>query len=411
MQVLAAFFLPPLYFVRCQRPRAALAHALLEVVTLGSILWVSGGGPNRRSLIIPLAVLLWLHGVAHAVADFRARRRVPVAPAAGLGVRKRATVALIGLAAAAGIYPSVLVVQSLLAYADQPLRWPGRQREAHVEARWAVELALRHRRDHDRNPGSLERLNQAYPDDPVAMTDPWGRPWVLSPAFRGTSAPADDGDLWVCSRGVRGTGPCPPPGWESIPYGSVGHSAQFGYWWGPEVDRGWFESGFIGVVTWVPFALIGYPLARLMWRRLERRHSSTPRWPWPATDGFCVLYWLLLPVVVAATLFGHQHDRDSPAIRYIRDSGRIARAVDQYQQATDTMPPSLVALTSATVDQAGRTVGPFLDAVPVPSPGYTRYRYRPWSDGTYTIATYDPVSGDSYEFPSLDLGRGVGVRR
>jgi hypothetical protein len=98
-------------------------------------------------------------------------------------------------------------------------------------------------------------------------------------------------------------------------------------------------------------------------------------------------------------------------MRYIVDSGRIARAVDRHRRVTGTLPPSLVALTSKTAGATGQTVGPFLDAVPEPPPGYVRYRCRPWSDGMYTIAIYDPVSHDSYQFPSPDLERGVGPGR
>ncbi len=136
---------------------------------------------------------------------------------------------------------ALLIGGALIASMALPIEtetWRGPRREvltAHYNAMVVVLKALHYQQIFGRNPGSLARLNADLPDVQVPATDPWGRPWILSPAFEDPRMPPSSGDLWACSRGRSGTGPCPPsdiPAYQGPLEGSVGYSQQFGSWLG-----------------------------------------------------------------------------------------------------------------------------------------------------------------------------------
>jgi hypothetical protein len=68
------------------------------------------------------------------------------------------------------------------------------------------------------------------------------------------------------------------------------------------------------------------------------------------------------------------------------DARQIAEAVELYQAAVGTLPPSLEALTTAQT-VGGATSGPFLSSVPAPPTGWTPYRYTKDDQGRFTIST------------------------
>lgn len=141
---------------------------------------------------------------------------------------------------------------------------------AHRESRWAIEEALRYQRKYGRNPGGIARLIADLPQAEILETDPWGRPWVVSPAFQDMRTPSANGDLWICSRGPSGTGPCAGPG-----DGSIGYSRHHGGWKGWEAAwRTWlYEVPAPLLFVW-PWVL---PLGYVMWcLGIGRLFSSPP---------------------------------------------------------------------------------------------------------------------------------------
>jgi hypothetical protein len=97
-----------------------------------------------------------------------------------------------------------------------------------------VTQAIVYATDYNQNPGTKAALrNGGYAN--VPDTDPWGQPWVYSPAFADTGSPATQGEMGVCSTGPARTGTCTfpmtGPG-VAVPDGSVGYSSIYGSWAG-----------------------------------------------------------------------------------------------------------------------------------------------------------------------------------
>ncbi len=94
--------------------------------------------------------------------------------------------------------------------------------------------AIVYSNERNANPGSLQVLRESG-HATIRDTDPWGEAWVTSPAFADTAAPANPGELGVCSLGPRQTGDCTfplaGPG-VSQQNGSVGYSSVYGAWQG-----------------------------------------------------------------------------------------------------------------------------------------------------------------------------------
>jgi hypothetical protein len=171
----------------------------------------------------------------------------------------------------------------------------GRMASAHQESRRAVEQAERYRHIYARNPVTIARLNIDLPETDIAGTDPWGRPWLVSPAFQDTRTPPNPGDLWVCSRGPAGTGPCPPthiPSYAGPLDGSIGYSKQFGGWQGLEARwQTWLSGAILNIPPWLP---IGYIIAYLGYR-IGRALLRRPRQgPWSVLEALYVVCLLAL---------------------------------------------------------------------------------------------------------------------
>ena len=154
------------------------------------------------------------------------------------------------------------------------------------QSRDVVEQALRYQQTYGRNPGSITRLNKDLPDADVVASDPWGRPWVVSPAFQDSEASPNPGDLWVCSRGPGGTGPCPPaniPSYSAaMEDASIGYSKQLGSWQGSEAMFGrWLYGALMAtpLLLVLPFAV---PLGYVIWcggtGRGLRRAAAKSSW-------------------------------------------------------------------------------------------------------------------------------------
>jgi prepilin-type N-terminal cleavage/methylation domain-containing protein len=131
-------------------------------------------------------------------------------------------VAIIGILAAIAI-PNLLLAQKRSRYA-----------RAASDTKTATIQGLVFSNDHNQNPGNMQALrNGGYAN--IADTDRWGNTWVYSGAFADTAAPANQGEMGVCSRGPENTGNCTfpmtGPG-VSQTDGSVGYSSVYGSWQG-----------------------------------------------------------------------------------------------------------------------------------------------------------------------------------
>ncbi len=126
-------------------------------------------------------------------------------------------VILLGILTAMAI-PNVLSAQKRSRYA-----------QAAADTKTVTTQAIVYAHDRKQNPGSIAALRTGgYAN--ILDTDPWGEAWVYSPAFADTTAPANQGELGVCSRGPATTGDCtfPPLHPDTGPNGSVGYSSLYG---------------------------------------------------------------------------------------------------------------------------------------------------------------------------------------
>ena len=268
---------------------------------------------------------------------------------------------------------------------------------AREESRQAVEQCLRYRQAYGRNPGSIARLNDDVPAAEIAETDPWGRPWVLSPEFQDTRTHSNPGDLWVCSRGPAGTGPCPPP---DIPAyagplaGSAGYSGQFGGWQGRDP---WWRSLLrrlpvlllAVLVLLLPCYIVwylGYRLYRIG-RKLLRRPLKPAR---PLLDSF-----MLVAIIGFLAAIAIPNLRSVGGFKPTRAAGDVKTAVTQaivYAEDTGAYPTSLQVLRNsgyanvADDDPWGvpYRLSPVLARGKTPTKGDNVYIYSKGSQGTGT---------------------------
>lgn len=382
----------PLFFAQRKKWVSFVINGVLYTFCLSLIaagLYGLIAGAESPAGAFFFAGLFWLFSLAH-VADARrreeARARTEPPARAWKGILKGFVYIAI---------PVVLAYDMHVLLEPSPSQTPeARSIElALLEAQLAVEQALQYQRGQGRNPGSLADLNAGVSGAGIEETDPWGRPWVMSPAFRDTRTPPNPEDLWVCSRGPAGTGPCPP---EDIAryagplHGSVGYSARFGPWQGWGV---WLKMA-VGSLPWVLAVgyVVGYPVyvigalgARLV-RRLRRETSSQRFNPWrPVLRDLwviCLVSSILAAVAIPSLLprapvsVAHSHAR------------MLASAVAQYRDHMGSLPTAVTDLTREVTNSRGETAGPFLSAIPSPPSGFTRYHYRIRADGTFTISSF-----------------------
>jgi len=86
----------------------------------------------------------------------------------------------------------------------------------------------------DRNvyPTSIQAIRDATLTN-LRDVDPWGVPYVLSPALIGALSPGDSVDVYIYSKGPSATGSYPDPFVANTgPGGSVGYSSVYGAWTG-----------------------------------------------------------------------------------------------------------------------------------------------------------------------------------
>lgn len=100
------------------------------------------------------------------------------------------------------------------------------------DTKTAVTQAIVYAKDKGVYPTSIKVLREAgYAN--ISDKDPWGNDWVLSPVLtQGGKAKADD-DVYVYSKGPKGTGTYPRPFTNlASARGSIGYSSIYGAWRG-----------------------------------------------------------------------------------------------------------------------------------------------------------------------------------
>lgn len=129
-------------------------------------------------------------------------------------------VVIIGLLASIAI-PNVLSASRKARYS-----------RAASDSRNLVTQAILYGNDVGRYPTSVVALrNAAYSN--IADLDPWGAPWVLSPALTSGAETRQLDDVYVYSRGAMSSGVYPVPFVPSTgDGGSVGYSSVYGAWIG-----------------------------------------------------------------------------------------------------------------------------------------------------------------------------------
>jgi len=104
------------------------------------------------------------------------------------------------------------------------------------DAKTAVTRAMVYASDNGVYPTSIKVLREGeivYCACPY--TDPWGNDYVLSPVLTQGSEPKEDDNVYVFSRGPKGTGVYPRPFTSDTgPDGSVGYSSVDGSWGYPK---------------------------------------------------------------------------------------------------------------------------------------------------------------------------------
>jgi prepilin-type N-terminal cleavage/methylation domain-containing protein len=124
-------------------------------------------------------------------------------------------------------------------------------------------------------------------------------------------------------------------------------------------------------------------------RRARRRIRLKP------SPGFTLIELLIIVSVIAiltaiAIPFYTISQARSRTARAEADARAIGSAVSIYVAHMGTPPATLADLTSATVNEYGQSVGPFLPRVPTPPSGWTGYLYTSATNNTFTIT----ASGD-----------------
>jgi general secretion pathway protein G len=129
-------------------------------------------------------------------------------------------VAIIGLLASIAI-PNLLKAHRRARYS-----------RAAADTKTAVTQAIVYATDSHVYPTSIKAIRDAGLTN-VSDTDPWGIPYVLSPALAGGGLPAYGDDVYVYSKGANAGGIYPVPFVTDTGIdGSAGYSSVYGSWSG-----------------------------------------------------------------------------------------------------------------------------------------------------------------------------------
>lgn len=168
---------------------------------------------------------------------------------------------------------------------------------ARRQAERIVEQAWQYQRAEGRNAGSIAELSRRFAKAQIEASDPWGRDWLVSPAFQDTRTPPNTGDLWACSRGPAGRGRCPPENLGTAPgasAASVGYSARFGEW-----GRSKKLARLQELIATLLGLWLGAPLAYMAYR-LTRRVCGRPA---PALRGGLGILVIIIVVAIIWDIF------------------------------------------------------------------------------------------------------------
>src|SRR5439155_22207003 len=96
---------------------------------------------------------------------------------------------------------SVLMASMALVPLEMVRAWDtletSRVEEARWDAEWIVEQAMRYGRAEGQGAGDIRDLRRRLPGAHIEATDPWGREWVVAPAFGNVGAPEGSGADWA----------------------------------------------------------------------------------------------------------------------------------------------------------------------------------------------------------------------
>ncbi len=345
---------------------------------------------------IVIGIPFGLFSLAH-VADARRREKARARPPVSFWSRVLESVLIITVA---GVMAVGVARQSTLA--DSRTMEVSRITEALWEAEWVVEQAQQYQRLEGRNAGGIAELRRRFPEADIEVRDPWGRDWVVSPAFEDATTPPNPGDLWVCSRGPAGTGHCPPGNLGAAPSlaaRSIGYSARFGGWQ-PGKERVWLKwlSDILSIIL-IAAPLPGYIAYRII-RRVRGRPAPALRTVSGAI-GVVIIAGILALIAVPMYATVASRARLAKAEADIRV---ISAAIAEYRAHTGSSPATLADLTVAVTNSQGQATGPFLEKLPTPPCcGRSQYTYKRWADGRYLLKFSVP---HGYAIPPTVLERG-----
>ena len=107
-----------------------------------------------------------------------------------------------------------------------------RYSRAAADTRGAVTQAVVYATDRGVYPTSIQAIRDATLTN-LNDVDPWGIPYVLSPALTGGLPPGEADDLYIYSKGASTTGSYPVPFVTNTGNGgSAGYSSVYGSWTG-----------------------------------------------------------------------------------------------------------------------------------------------------------------------------------
>ncbi len=118
----------------------------------------------------------------------------------------------------------------------------------------------------------------------------------------------------------------------------------------------------------------------------------TSRIPRTKKHGFTLIELMIVVAVIgilaaiAIPLYTNTQTRARVA-KAQADARTLVSAVSLYTAHMGTLPPSLEALNSAAINDAGQAAGPFMSATPPPPAGWAPYAYASTPLGTFTIST------------------------
>lgn len=290
-------------------------------------------------------------------------------------VRRRIGEALLIITIPISLYLGALVHD----YTNRGAGGEDLRQDALFDAAWIVEQAIQFQKIRNTNPGSIGTIQSASPRAYIESTDPWWREWIVSPAFQDTRTPSNTGDLWMCSRGPRGNGRCPPEDFSAAAatsHGAVGYSAEFGGWSSPtEITwQQWIGDG-------LALALAIAPLPAYVASRVIRRARGHPA---PRITGSLGCLVVILVVVPVAAFLGEFYGNIQSVAWTSRAQGDVrtlSAAIDEYRTHMGSTPATLDDLTAPAFNAQGRGRDPFIAAIPEAPCCGGRYRYRRWSDG------------------------------